>query len=163
MNIYEIEQYLNDEFQQSLYGGAENNENVEITDQRSTSDNYKFPIYEAKYTRPIMSVFEYTKAITTLAEDLATKKTLAKYLDETEIKNFINPSFLAFYIIDNKKWDATIIRNGNEKITFSTLYQNPRWRELILDLIDKKNKSLEEEFKPIYDAMRADSQKADKN
>lgn len=147
MNTYEIEQFL---LSQGLNGGYES----KISDGHLTDGQYKFPIYHAKYTRPIMSVFEYTQAIHILANDINARDNLDKYIGDFEVKNFINPSFLAFYLIENGKWDAIVTRNGNEKITFSTLKKDPRWRDYILELIERKNKSMDDEFKEIYDLMK---------
>lgn len=156
MNAFELEKYLLEMAGEEVMKPEKKPKISAGHAVSEATDSNKFPIYHAKYTRPIMSIFEYVAAIRMVATDLDSQKSASKYLDDFEVKNFINPSFLAFYIIDKGKWDGVILRNGNEKVSFSTLYINPRWREQILDLIEKKNLSMDEEFKPIYDLITAD-------
>lgn len=146
MNPFEIEQYLHKNESKKT---TENTKKQEINVFQKNENNENFPIYKAKFTRPIMSVYEYVQTITTLAKYLQNQTSLSEFVDSEEINYFVNVSFLAFHLLDIGKWDAVLIRNNNEKITFSTLKQNPKWRELIIDLINKKNVSMEDEFKPI--------------
>ena len=146
MNPFEIEQYLHKNESKKT---TENIKKQEINVFQKNENSENFPIYKAKFTRPIMSVYEYVQTITTLAKYLQNQTSLSEFVDSEEINYFVNVSFLAFHLLDIGKWDAILIRNNNEKITFSTLKQNPKWRKLIIDLINKKNVSMEDEFKPI--------------
>ena len=111
--------------------------------------------FEAKVTRPILSKFEYVGCITSLANYLKNLKSISKYTEAVDCCILVNPSELAFRLLDQGKMDVVIIRNRNERVTFSKLHQNPLWREEVNNFFIEKNKSMETEFyKPISELMK---------
>lgn len=170
MNNFELEDFLIKSFQEvkpvqetefevqdklmnpEITGGKE----LENKDSKTSSrvDSH-IETFEAKVTRPILSKFEYVGCITSLANYLKNLKSISKYTEAVDCCILVNPSELAFRLLDQGKMDVVIIRNRNERVTFSKLHQNPLWREEVNNFFIEKNKSMETEFyKPISELMK---------
>ena len=165
MNNFELEDFLIKSFQEvkpvqetefevqdklmnpEITGGKE----LENKDSKTSSCvGSRIETFEAKVTRPILSKFEYVGCITSLANYLKNLKSISKYTEAVDCCILVNPSELAFRLLDQGKMDVVIIRNRNERVTFSKLHQNPLWREEVNNFFIEKNKSMEREFyKPI--------------
>lgn len=128
-----------EEIKGNLTGGKE------LKNKCSNNDS-KIETFEAKVTRPILSKFEYVGCITSLANYLKNLKSIAKYTEAVDCCILVNPSELAFRLLDQGKMDVVIIRNRSERVTFSKLHQNPLWREEVNNFFITKNKSMEIEF-----------------
>lgn len=114
-----------------LYGGDEH----EIKDNR----------LHARLTRPLLSKFEYSAVITTLAKYLFTINDIGKYILDEELNAIINPSELACRLLDKGKFDA-ILDRGIEKVHYSTLMKNPLWDIMIDDYFITYNHSVQIEL-----------------
>lgn len=128
-------------------------------DTLETSETTKFEVVDSEepvvqkyypvYTRPILSRFEYEGAITELANYLTTCESIGQNCDSYTL---INPAELAFRLIQQGKYDVTIIRNkGMEKVTFSVLKRNPLWDKRVEEYFRIKNESLKNE---LYDKIK---------
>ena len=140
MNNFELEDFLIKSFQEvkpvqetefevqdklmnpEITGGKE----LENKDSKTSSRvDSRIETFEAKVTRPILSKFEYVGCITSLANYLKNLKSISKYTEAVDCCILVNPSELAFRLLDQGKMDVVIIRNRNERVTFSKLHQNP--------------------------------------
>lgn len=130
---------LNPESTEEIKGGKE-------LENKDLNKNSKIETFEAKVTRPILSKFEYVGCITSLANYLKNLKSISKYTEAVDCCILVNPSELAFRLLDQGKMDVVIIRNRSERVTFSKLHQNPLWREEVNNFFISKNKSMETEF-----------------
>ena len=177
MNRFQLEQFLSNhnteddlrdtierdetivDFVRSLYGGAAKDSTKVEAEVVDTIQNpsTKMEIYRPIVTRPIMSKFEYVGAITSLALYLKGLKSIAKYADIVDCSALVNPSELAFHLLDQGKMNVILIRNRSEKVSFSELYVNQLWRQEILDYFKTKNQSMEQEFyKPLSEVIKAE-------
>lgn len=86
--------------------------------------------YEPKITRPTVSIYEYSEIHTMLALYLDAQKSIANYTNEVEIRGNVNPVELAFHLLLEGKWDATLDR-GYELVSYSKLKYNPQWQRTI--------------------------------
>lgn len=141
MNSFQIEQLLQNvkvfgDIDKNLKGGA----NFEASE--NTMQKY-YPIY----TRPILSENEYVGAMTTMAKFIADQKSIARFVDDTEVMRLLNPAELVLHLVKSGKIDCIIIRNhGQEKVSFSVLKRNPIFEQTMIDYYKKKNESMKAEF-----------------
>lgn len=153
MNFYKKSKDIGYEIYDPIKGGKsldKNENNKKIS---------KMEKYEAIITRPILSKFEYVGCITSLANYLKSLKSINRYTEAIDCGLLVNPSELAFRLLDQGKMDVIIIRNRIEKVTFSKLYKNPLWREEIINYFDEKNKSMKKEFyDPICEITKEDQE-----
>lgn len=153
MNFYKKSKDIEYEIYDPIKGGKsldKNENNKKIS---------KMEKYEAIITRPILSKFEYVGCITSLANYLKSLKSINRYTEAIDCGLLVNPSELAFRLLDQGKMDVIIIRNRIEKVTFSKLYKNPLWREEIINYFDEKNKSMKKEFyDPICEITKEDQE-----
>ena len=144
----ESDEHITD-FIRNIYGGDTESEltkvKTEVVDMVANPETH-MEIYKPVITRPIMSKFEYVGAITSLALYLRGLKSIAKYIEIVDCNSLINPSELAFHLLDQGKMNILIIRNRNEKVSFSELHINQLWREEIIEYFKNKNASMENEF-----------------
>lgn len=166
MNNFELEDFLIKSFQEvkpvqeTEFEVQDKLMNPEITggkelENKNSKTSSQIETFEAKVTRPILSKFEYVGCITSLANYLKNLKSISKYTEAVDCCILVNPSELAFRLLDQGKMDVVIIRNRNERVTFSKLHQNPLWREEVNNFFIEKNKSMETEFyKPISELMK---------
>lgn len=95
-------------------------------------------------TRKTISQFEYSGIITKLAKYLAGIPDISKYVDQPYVNSVINPCELAFKLLDDGKFDAVIDR-GYEKVNYSQLIINEKWRNSIKEYFLAQQKHLYEE------------------
>lgn len=100
-----------------------------ITLQKATDDS-TVEKYDPVITRPILSIYEYAEVHTLLAEYLQDQRTIAGFTNDVEIRSNVSPVEVAFYVLKEGKWDATIDR-GYEKVSYSRLKYNPQWASTI--------------------------------
>ena len=142
MNSFQLERFLaNLETFGEIKGGADDGTKFEaVTDA-------KIPKHQPVYTRPIMSLYEYVGALSTLAKFLSTQKSIAAFVDDIEVSALLNPAEMALHLIRNGKIDCNIVRNhGAEIVSFSALKVNPIFEKTMLDYYEEKNKSMKQEF-----------------
>ena len=152
----EVDENIND-FIDKLYGGATKNEaqdvDAEIIDKVADSSTH-MEIYKPKFTRNIMSKFEYVGAITSLAIYLKGLKSISKYVEVIDCSTLVNPCELAFYLLEQGKMSVLFIRNRTEKVSYSELYINKAWREEVLKYFHSKNESINKElYKPLSEMI----------
>ena len=105
--------------------------------------------YDPKITHRKMSIFEYAEAHTKLAEFIASGNSVRDYIDDVEIKANVNPAELAFHILKENKWDATINR-GYELVSYSRLKINPQWEETIQNYFNAQHDTQKHDlFQPL--------------
>lgn len=77
-------------------------------------------------SRPVLSIFELCQAIAQLTLYLENIHSISEFIpsDKLQINGIINPSYLAFELIVNKKVNLYIKRN-NEEISIHDLIINP--------------------------------------
>ena len=122
--------------------------NKNITLQNVNNDSV-VEVYEPIITRPTISIYEYSEIHTMLGLYLDSLKSVGNYTDEVEIRGNINPVELAYHLLKENKWDATIDR-GYEKVSYSKLKCNPQWgREIEHYLEDQHRIQREELFEPL--------------
>ena len=139
MNPFELEQFISRlEEEESQSGGK-----VKVDIEDPVKDKtLKITTHTTgpKFTRPILSIYEYACILTTLA----------KYLDNqtelTELQDFINPSFLAFELLERGKVNAILTRNGEEQFSLQELYIKPEWKNMIRDYISTKRELMKKEL-----------------
>ena len=156
MNPYELEQFISrlennadDPFLDSndIQGGVK----VEIEDAIRDKD-LKITTYTTgpKFTRSILSLYEYSCILTTLAKYLEDQTELSEYLPpSTELQDFINPSFLAFELLEMGKVNAIVTRNKREQFSYRELYIKPEWKDMIREYIAEKRELMKKELKPV--------------
>lgn len=155
MNFYKKSKDIGYEIYDPIKGGKSLDKNDNDNDKKIS----KMEKYEAIITRPILSKFEYVGCITSLANYLKSLKSINRYTEAIDCGLLVNPSELAFRLLDQGKMDVIIIRNRIEKVTFSKLYKNPLWREEIINYFDEKNKSMKKEFyDPICEITKEDQE-----
>ena len=90
-----------------------------------------------KKTRPILSIYELSNVITSLAKSIYEDKSVESYLDEDNINDFLNPAHIAFELLSQGKYDAYINRYS-EIVKFSELYVDPIYTDLIENYFHKQ-------------------------
>jgi hypothetical protein len=105
---------------------------------------------EIKDYRPVLtsdgiSLFEYVRVITCLAEALFEMKSICKYIQEYEINYIINPCELAFLLLEAGKFDAVIDRKC-EKVLYSNLKINPKWKYIITEYYKNHHQAINSEL-----------------
>jgi len=138
--------YDSDDYSDMSYddmeGGNDEGSNVLIADETEISS---FEKYYPKKTRDHISIYEYSRVLTSLAKYLFDLNDLKKYLKNDTYDIIINPGELAYKLLEEKKFDA-IIDRGIEKVSYSTLKINPHWKTLIENNFARHNKSLKVDF-----------------
>lgn len=164
MNFYKKSKDIGYEIYDPIKGPIKGGKSLDKNDNDKNNDKNdkkisKMEKYEAIITRPILSKFEYVGCITSLANYLKSLKSINRYTEAIDCGLLVNPSELAFRLLDQGKMDVIIIRNRIEKVTFSKLYKNPLWREEIINYFDEKNKSMKKEFyDPICEITKEDQE-----
>ena len=87
-----------------MYGGDSEDINVEIVES-----NTEIEVYEPKITRKQLSIYEYCRVVTELANFLYNIDDIDKYIEEIEIKNIVDPGDLAFKLLESGKFDGPSI------------------------------------------------------
>ena len=71
--------------------------------------NKKFKMSQKDYlktgnriTRPILSIYELSNTITSLAKSIYEDKSVESYVDEDNINDFLNPAHIAFELLHQK-------------------------------------------------------------
>lgn len=119
-----------------MYGGDSEDINVEIVDS-----NTEIEVYEPKITRKQLSIYEYCRVVTELANFLYNIDDIDKYIEEIEIKNIVDPGDLAFKLLESGKFDAVLDR-GYEKVTFSKCKFNKIYLNMVRSYLEKQNNSV---------------------
>ena len=105
--------------------------------------------YEPKLTRPTISIYEYARVHTMLADNIESQKSIKNFIDDVEVKGLINPLEIAFYLLLEGKWNATIDR-GYEMVSYSKLKKNPQWESMIKHYFNEQHETQQNElFKPL--------------
>lgn len=146
MNPFELEQFISRlEEEESQSGGK-----VKVDIEDPVKDKtLKITTHTTgpKFTRPILSIYEYACILTTLAKYLDNQTELTEYLPpSTELQDFINPSFLAFELLERGKVNAILTRNGEEQFSLQELYIKPEWKNMIRDYISTKRELMKKEL-----------------
>ena len=127
-----------------MSGGAVNRQEITREDVDA-----EIEVYEPHITRETLSIYEYVAVITKLAKYLFSLMDIAKYIDEVELNQVVNPSELAFNLLNDGKFDAVIDR-GYEKVTFSKLKIREQWKETIRNYFNYQHQVMDEEvLKPL--------------
>ena len=129
-----------------LYGGEE--DSVQLTENdvnKNSSQPADVEIYYPKMTRETLSIYEYVGVITKLAKYLNSLTNLDKYLPDIEVNQIINPSELAFNLLNDGKFDA-IIDRGYERVTFSVLKVKKQWKDTISNYFKNQHDTIENEI-----------------
>lgn len=148
MNSLELEQFISRlEEEGEQIGG---NTKVDIEDPvKDKSLKITTHTTGPKFTRPILSLYEYSCILTTLARYLDNQTELSEYLPpSTELQDFINPSFLAFELLERGKVNAILTRNGVEQFSLQELYIKPEWKNMIREYISSKRELMKKELHP---------------
>ena len=104
---------------------------------------------DPKITRPTISIFEYAHVHTMLADYIESHKSVKDFTDDIEVKGLINPLEIAFHLLLENKWDATIDR-GYEVVSYSRLKKNPQWEKMIKHRFDEQHQVHHDElFQPL--------------
>lgn len=128
-----------------LYGGEESIQLTENDDNNKNSQqSANVEVYYPKMTRETLSIYEYVGVITKLAKYLNTLTNLDKYLPDIEVNQIINPSELAFNLLNDGKFDA-IIDRGYELVTFSVLKVKKQWKDTISNYFKNQHDTIEKE------------------
>jgi hypothetical protein len=95
-------------------------------------------------SRPIMSIYELSATITSLAKAIYEDKTLQKYIKcNDQINDLVNPSNIACELLFTKKYDAYLNRYS-DIVKFSELYLNPIYIEELRSYFNKQSKITKE-------------------
>ena len=95
-------------------------------------------------SRPIMSIYELSATITSLAKVIYEDKTLQKYIQcNDQISDLINPSNIACELLFTNKYDAYLNRYS-DVVKFSDLYLNPVYIEELRSYFNKQSKITKE-------------------
>lgn len=123
-----------------------NEENVKVTIVETDNE---IETYEPRITRKQLSVYEYCRVITDLANYLYNTDNIDKYIDTIEIHNIVDPCSLAFKLLESGKFDA-IIDRGYERVTYSKCTFNNIYLDLVRSYIEQQeNNILNEIFKKL--------------
>jgi hypothetical protein len=109
-----------------------------------TIESNVMQIYKPKITRSIMSIYEFVGTITKLADYLYHLDDLSNIIENENIDSYINHLELAWKLLKNKKYNATLNRYV-ENVSFSELDINPRWIEVIEHNFELHNNAFEED------------------
>lgn len=90
-----------------------------------------------RITRPILSVYELSNCITSLAKSIYEDKSVKNYIDIDDVNDFLNPSHIAFEMLNNKIYDSYINRYS-EIVKYSDLYIDPIYVDLIENYFKKQ-------------------------
>lgn len=113
------------------------------------NNNAVVEVYDPVLTRPTLSIYEYSEVHTMLAEYLEDQKSIKNFTNDVEIRANVNPAELAFRLLLEGKWDATLNR-GYEIVTYSRLKYNPQWEHTMEHYFNDQHKiQAEELFKPL--------------
>lgn len=93
---------------------------------------------ETRISRPILSIYELSGAITSLAKVIYNDKSLSKYIDDTEVNNIVNPAKIATELLLTNKYDALINRNS-ETVKFKDLYINYLHVDMLKNYFNKQD------------------------
>lgn len=157
MNAYDI---LGGKVKKQRKGGAHEEEKKEQVKDVKKDKSYNMTIematpnsvmekYDPIITRPTMSINEYVRAHTQLAEFINTNKSVKNFIKDVEIKCLSNPSEIAFYLLKEGKCDITIDR-GYEKVSYSRLKINPQWESMSEHYFKQQHETqLKEVFEPL--------------
>lgn len=129
-----------------LYGGEE--DNIQLKESKNSIGNEQsatVEVYYPKITRETLSIYEYVGVITKLAKYLNSLTNLDKYLSDIEVNQVINPSELAFNLLNDGKFDAVIDR-GYELVTFSVLKIKKQWKDTISNYFKNQHDAIEKEI-----------------
>lgn len=95
-------------------------------------------------SRPIMSIYELSATITSLAKAIYEDKSLQKYIHcNDQINDLINPSNIACELLFTNKYDAYLNRYS-DVVKFSNLYLNPVYIEELRSYFNKQSKITKE-------------------
>lgn len=128
-----------------LYGGEENIQLTENDVNKNSVQSANVEVYYPKMTRETLSIYEYVGVITKLAKYLNSLTNLDKYLPDIEVNQIINPSELAFNLLNDGKFDAVIDR-GYELVTFSVLKIKKQWKDTISNYFKNQHDTIEKEI-----------------
>ena len=158
MNSYDI---LGGKMRKPYRGGTQDETNEKQNNDKNKKDkSYNITIematpnvvmekYDPIITRPTMSINEYVRAHTQLAEFIRTNKSVKNFIKDVEIKCLSNPSEIAFYLLKEGKCDITIDR-GYEKVSYSRLKINPQWESMSEHYFKQQHDvQLKEVFEPL--------------
>lgn len=127
-----------------MSGGADNLKETILENTTAELEDY-----EPHITRETLSIYEYVAVITKLAKYIFSLMDIDKYIKEVELNQVVNPSELAFNLLNDGKFDA-IIDRGYEKVTFSKLKIREQWKETIRNYFKFQHQVIEEEvLKPL--------------
>lgn len=105
----------------------------------------KVQVYKPHITRKNISIYEYAGLLTKLAKYLAGIPDINNYVDEPYINSIINPTELAFTLLENHKFDA-ILDRGYEKVSYSQLTVNENWKDMLREYFKDKNTAIKNEI-----------------
>lgn len=128
-----------------LYGGEESIQLTENDANKNSLQSANVEVYYPKMTRETLSIYEYVGVITKLAKYLNSLTNLDKYLPDIEVNQIINPSELAFNLLNDGKFDAVIDR-GYELVTFSVLKIKKQWKDTISNYFKNQHDTIEKEI-----------------
>ena len=92
-----------------------------------------------KITRPVLSIYELSNCITSLSKSIYEDKSVENYVGDNDINDFLNPSHIAFELLNNKIYDAYINRYS-EIVKFSDMYIDTNYMNLIENYFEKQMK-----------------------
>ncbi len=111
--------------------------------------------YEPIKTSKYISIYEYAKILTDLALYLHESKSVSKYIDELEVNTIIDPSRLAFKLLNEGVFDAVIDR-GYEKVSFSKLKINPDYVKRVERFLNEQEHNFEAGFLELLNLIKKD-------
>lgn len=95
-------------------------------------------------SRPILSIYELSATITSLAKLIYEDKSLQKYIQcNDQINDLVNPSNIACELLFTNKYDAFLNRYS-DVVKFSDLYLNPIYVEELRSYFNKQSKITKE-------------------
>lgn len=90
-------------------------------------------------SRPILSIYELSAVITSLAKVIYEDKSLQKYIQcNDQINDLINPSNIACELLFTNKYDAYLNRYS-DVVKFSDMYLNPVYMEELRSYFKKQS------------------------
>lgn len=105
-----------------------------MSDITEEKDDYQIKTKQLDYkphiTRDSISLYEFARVITDLANHLYELPNIEKYIDEIEVRNIIDPCTIAYRLLMEGKYNCLIDR-GYEKVSFSNLKKNKNVLTLI--------------------------------
>jgi hypothetical protein len=129
-----------------VFGGFSGGDNKTTSIVSKEDNSYsKMKDYKPILTTSTISIFEYVRVVTCLAEALFEMKSICKYVEDLEINYVINPCELAFKLLEENKFDAVIDRKC-EKVLYSNLKVNQKWKDLIIEYYENHHKAMDKEL-----------------